>query len=297
MTSRSRVLVLGSGGIGSLVAARLAMDPDVDVTLAVRRPTSSLTLVEGDNEFVAPVHIVTGPAGLERYDWVVVATKVYDVPGLRSWFESEVCDGARYLVAQNGVEHAERLAPWVPAGRVLPAIVTYGAERVTPGRVVQTLAGSVRLPSNALADEFAAVSAAGSLQVDVVAEFATALWTKLALNLASNSLTTIADVPVREVALRPGLRDVATSLVTECCAVARATGVELEESVVDEMVTRFAEYPPTLHSSMWQDRHSGRLFEHDAISGALTRIGRARGIDTPCAALITSLLDGIEMGC
>ncbi|MFS3128838.1 ketopantoate reductase family protein [Nocardioides sp. Bht2] len=296
MTSPVRVLVLGSGGIGTLIAARLAVDPQVQVSLAVRRPTPSVVLVGDGEERVAPVEIVTDVAGLAPFDWVVVATKAYDVPGLADWFAAPACRGARYLVAQNGVEHAERLAPWIEVDRVLPAIVTYGAERTAPGRVAQTLSGVVRLPQTPLAQAFSALAAGGALNVEVTAEFAVALWTKLAHNLASNSLTTIADVSVREVALRPGLRAAAIALVAECRAVAAAVGVRLDERLTEEMLTLFASFPATVHSSMWQDRQAGRRFEHDAISGALVRIGEAWGVATPRVHLTTCLLDGLEMG-
>ncbi|MGY1806186.1 ketopantoate reductase family protein [Blastococcus sp. SYSU D00669] len=291
-----RVLVLGAGGIGGLLAARLADDPELSVSIAVRRPTPALSFTAHGSLTLPPVDVVTSAESLGPVDWVVVATKAYDVAGIAPWLGAPACEGARIAIAQNGVEQVERVAPYAPLDLLLPVIVTYGAERPGPGEIVQTLAGTTRVPSGPLGAAFAAMAARSSLAVDVVEDFPTALWTKLAWNLVGNSLSTITDLPVREIGRRPELRALATRLVEECAAVARCEGATLEPDLVEGMLDVFAGFPTTVRSSMWQDRRAGRPLEHDAISGAVVRGGERRGIETPYSQMATLLLASLGEG-
>ncbi|WP_433533090.1 ketopantoate reductase family protein [Micromonospora sp. CA-263727] len=294
-----RVLVLGAGAIGGLLAARLAESPALDVLVAARRPLSELTLSRrgptGDSPPVgAAVTPVVGPELLPPVDWVVVATKTYDTARLAAWLGTPATTTATILVAQNGVEHRERMAAFADRDRVVPAIVTYGAERRGPGRVVQTLDGLVRVPADDGGRAFAGLAGPTSLRVEVVEDFATALWTKLAYNVVGNSLTTITDLPVREVGRRPELRRVAAALVAEVRAVAATQRATLPPDLAEAMLDEFAAFPTSVRSSMWQDLHAGRRFEHDAISGALVRVARINDVDAPFSQMATDLLETLS---
>jgi len=292
-----RILVLGAGAIGGLIAAKLSARDDNEVALAVRRPVPRLSFTFEGRETEPPVRILTTPGDLDgAVDWVVVATKVYDTAGLTSWFEAPACSGAKVVVAQNGIEHVARLGAFVEPGRVLPMLVTYGAARSAPGAVIETLNGTTRIPAGGLAEGFAAVARGTGLEVELVDDFATALWTKLTWNLVGNSLTTIADVPVREIARRRGLRVLTELLVDECRVVANSEGAQVDEAIAAEILSAFEGYPETVRSSMWQDRDAGRPFEHDAISGAVVRAAERAGLDAPYSRMVTELLDSLSPG-
>lgn len=293
MVDVQRVLVVGGGAIGGLLAARLAAGREVEVLLGVRTPIPQL-VVPVEPTGAARVSVVEAPDGLDPVEWVVVATKTYDAAGLVPWVTAPCARRARFVVAQNGVEQVERLHAIRCGVEAVPGIVTYGAERSRPGHVLETLPGVVRVPDEPAGRAFAALAAGTALHVEVVADLVTALWAKLVLNLVSNSLTTLADVPVREVAERRALRTVASALIAECCTVARAVGADLREAEVEAMVDGFGAMPGDLHSSMWQDRRAGRPFEHESISGAVVRYGERLGIDTPCARAVTARLGALS---
>jgi 2-dehydropantoate 2-reductase len=289
-----RVLVIGAGAIGGLLAAKLSAGPDVAVALAVRAATPPLTFTAGGVESNPPVALVTEIDDAEPFAWVVVATKAYDVAGLAPWLDSPAIAGARIAVAQNGVDQVERLSRFVAAERVMPVIVTYGAERLEPGCVTQTLAGTTRVPSGATGEAFAALAAGTPLGVELVDDFVGALWTKLTWNVVGNSLSTISNVPVREIGRRPELRWVACRLVEECRAVGRLEGGAVAPGLAERVLDAFAELPATVRSSMWQDRAAGRRLEHDAISGAVARAAGRHGVDAPFSEMATRLLDALS---
>lgn len=266
------------------------------VSLGVRRPTPPLRFVHGDLTTHPSVGVVNDPADLAPVDLLIVATKSHDVPALEHWLRSAACADAFVIVAQNGVEQVARLAPYFDDGRIAPAIVTYGAERRRPGVVVQTLDGTTRVPATDVGRFFAKLADSSELDVEVVDDFMTAMWTKLAWNLVGNSLTTIADVPVCAVGQRPELRELATGLVDECRRVARGHGADLDELIPEAMLDELATYAPTVHTSMWQDRQAGRPFEHQAISGAIVRGAEVLGIDAPYSRAVTAILETLSPG-
>ncbi|MDQ7909056.1 2-dehydropantoate 2-reductase [Phytohabitans sp. ZYX-F-186] len=297
-SAAGRVLVVGAGAIGGLIAAKLAEAPGATILIAAQRPIERFTFTplggepaEPDVTVVREPSELPGPPGLS---WVVVATKTYDVGGVGRWLGRPAVAGATVVVAQNGVGHHERLAPFVDPGRIVPALVTYGAGRTGPGQVVHTLDGVLRVPAGPGGEGFAALAAPTSLKVEVVTDFAAAQWTKLAYNLVGNSISTITDLPVREIGRRPELRRIATALVDEARKVAATQSAALPADLAERMLDEFAAYPDTVRSSMWQDRQAGRPLEHDAISGAVARVARSHNIDAPFSQMATDLLETLS---
>ena len=78
---------------------------------------------------------MTDPSEAFEADWVIVATKAYDVAGTEKWLERLCCKGAPVAVLQNGVEHRERFAPYVAMEKILPAMVDCPVERQAPDKV------------------------------------------------------------------------------------------------------------------------------------------------------------------
>lgn len=289
-----RITVLGAGAMGGLIAARLSDRDDHQVTLVSRRPLDGLRLQDSHGTREAAVVVASSPGDLEVCDWLIVATKVYDVETLTSWMDVLVGDSTLVAVAQNGIGHAERVASHAPQERVLPLILTHGAQRTEPGLVVHTLQGEVKVPDTAVGRAFQAIADGVGLSVVVVEDFERALWTKLAWNLVGNSLSTIADLPVREVGLRPELRELAVELVAECTAAAAEEGVRLDPGLADEIVDTMAGYSDAVRSSMWQDLHAGRRLEHEAISGAVERVAARHGVAAPYSRMATRLLGSLS---
>ena len=64
-------------------------------------------------------------------------------------------------------------------------------------------------------------------------------------------------------------------------AVAAAHGVALGEEAIDNNMALAQSFPPNNKTSMFQDLEAGRRLEIDYLSGAVVRLGREKGIETP----------------
>lgn len=290
-----RIAVVGPGAIGGTVAAWLSRSPLVSsVTLCARTPLDRLVVEAPDGRLIeANPRVVTDPAGITApVDWVLVATKAYDVAAASTWLAPLVGPETHVAVLQNGVEHVERFVPFIAADRIVPVVVDIPAERGAPGRIQHRRDGTIVVPAGEAGEAFAALFAESVIAASTTDDFTTVAWTKLALNCAGavNALTGLPGGVVREA----GVADLIRAMVRECVLVGRAVGADLGDHIPDWVVERAETSPPDSVNSLLGDRLAGRPMEWDARNGVIARLGAAHGIPAPLNAMAATLLSAME---
>lgn len=305
---RPTVAIVGVGAIGVVVADVLS--GAADVVLCRRGTNEPMRIRENSPQrgpAGAPVDamadrpveamVVGSPAellahGIGPLDWVVVTTKAQDVASAGAWFDALVGPETRIAVLQNGIGHADRVARWAPADRVLPATVFIVAERTGADLVELRALNSIVVPDGALGRAFSTL-AGDRLPVRIDTEFSTTSWRKLILNSALNSVTTLTS-RTADVCADPAIRPVIERMLTEGLAVAAASGIAFGPEEHGWMLGNLDALPPGTISSMQADRRSGRPLEHDYITGELVRRGQALGVDVSALQTIHALLDSLR---
>ncbi|MEX2206228.1 MAG: 2-dehydropantoate 2-reductase [Myxococcota bacterium] len=286
----ARIAVVGVGAIGGAVAAPLIASGAHEVTLCVREPFATLRLEGPAGRIEVPARCEREPARVAPVDWILLATKAYDVPDAAPWLRALCRAGATLAVLQNGVEHRERVQPYAGEAEILPVVVECPAERTAPGRVTQRAPARLTVPAGEAGSAFAALFAGPTLAVEPTPDFTSAAWRKLCLNVASGPLLALTGRP-HEVLHAPGMAELARGLIAECLAVGRAEGALLEDALPDALVARLLAAPGKAGTSMLYDRRAGRRLEGDARNGAVARIGKRHGIATPLNAAVCALLE------
>ncbi|XVU21387.1 2-dehydropantoate 2-reductase [Actinoplanes sp. CA-054009] len=285
-----KVAIIGGGAIGTVFAAVLHRAGH-DVVLCARRSPAEGVRVDPLGPVGVPVLTdpaeTTGPA-----DWVMVATKAYDVPGAAGWLDALVGPSTKVAVLQNGIDHAARLRPWLPSGtRVVPVLIYLAVETLSPGHVDWSFGDTVTVPADAT--DFAALFTGTPLRIVPSADFEQAAWRKLLLNLMVNPITTLTDHRLA-VLHNPDIRGLARTLLTEAVATARAAGVPLPDEVIAETIAYADALPPADGTSMYYDRLAGRPTEHELIVGAVVRTAAQHGVDVPAARTVLALMRGMN---
>lgn len=283
------IAIIGPGAIGGMVAAWLGQNRDLSVIVCARSPLDDLSVETPDGTITAKPIVLTDVALADVVDWVLVATKTYDVASTRVWLDRLVGPETRVAILQNGVEHIERFKALVPVERLVPAVVDIAAARLAPGRIVQHRYGSIVVPQGRNGDAFVALFAGSRIAVSADADFQSRAWAKLCLNCtgAVSTLTQRSTGPVWSEELQAIVR----ALVTECATVARAEGATIGQGIIDGIVDGARTAPETSGNSMQADRLAGRTMEIDARNGVIVRLGRKHGIATPMNALFVALLE------
>jgi 2-dehydropantoate 2-reductase len=285
----AKVAIVGVGAIGSVVAALLEQAGRHEVFLCVRRPLAGLTVESPDGPVRVRATALTDPGAAPTADWVIVATKAYDVPGAAKWLERLRAPDAPVAVLQNGVEHRKRLAPFVPMDAILPVIVDCPVERQAPDRVRQRGPMSLKAPDSVTGRAFVELFAGTKAGAVVVDDFLSVAWTKLCFNSAG-VLSALLLKPAG-VLRGQAIGEVALQIVRECIAVGRAEGARLDDALAGTVLQRYRSSPPDSINSLHADRRAGRPTELDARNGVIVRLGRKHGIPTPANQMAVALLE------
>jgi 2-dehydropantoate 2-reductase len=287
-----RVAVVGAGAIGMLFAAALGK-AGRDVLLCSRRPASysDIRVDLGDQSWQVPIPVFNEPEKVTPVDWILLATKSYDVPAAARWLDALAAPGANLVVLQNGIDHAERLSPWLPQrARVMPSVLYIGSEVVGSGHVRWTFGDSVAVPAGQHGERFAALMSDSPIGVDRVVDFDQLAWRKLLVNLTVSPVTALTGRRV-EVFTDTGVRELGRELIAEASATARAAGVDLPAAAAIDATLGFIDtLAPDVSSSMLMDREAHRPTEHELIIGSVVRLAMRHGVSVPATRTLLTLL-------
>lgn len=290
-----RIGIVGPGSVGGALAAILATRHEV--VLCGRRGFVDLEVELAVDSVAAPPRTIARPrldaGAFGSVDWVVFATKVHHTAAaVASWWPGLVGPGARVAVVQNGIEHLAHVPSDWPRARVTPVLVDVAAAQVAPGRVRVSRAPRLVVPDDAAGGAFAALANGVGLPAQTVADFTTAAWRKLCINVVTGAVPVLAAAP-RRVFLRADVQALCRQLLVEAVVVARAAGADLGIATADDLlrdlVADAAAYPDG-RPSMLQDLLAGKELELEARNGAVLRAALRAGVAVPLLVGITALL-------
>jgi 2-dehydropantoate 2-reductase len=293
-----RCLVFGAGAVGSIIAARLADRHEVSVVAreshvrAIER--DGLVLTGRTEATVRNLVARTSVAELSSPapEYVLLTAKAHQtaeaVRELEPFWRSSI-----FVSLQNGLGNEELIAE--RADRVLAAVINQGAILLEPGRIFHageatTEIGPFRGTSIEDAIHLARDLDEAGIRARAVSDIRPPMWRKVILNAAVNPLSALLNKKTGELLGDPELEAAIVGIVRESVAIARATGVELEEGDVLEAIREVALAAPENKSSMLQDLERGRPTEIDFLNGALVRKAGELGLDASRNELLTHLI-------
>jgi 2-dehydropantoate 2-reductase len=288
----AHIVLIGPGAIGGTVGAAIAGNGRDRLTICARQEFDTLTLTRSTGEQVAShrVSVVTSPEKIDGADWVLLAVKAHQTPDAASWLKVALGPDTRLAVLQNGVEHRDRVAPFVRHGSVvIPVVVQLPAERTAPGKIKTYGGATLTVADDERGRAFAGLFESTLVKVALTDDFMTRQWEKLCLNAASGSLSTITANP-DAISTIPGMRDLALRIVEECMAVGRAEGARFANDFARSLVDGFMSRPGNRGNSMYYDRMAGQMLEYDARNSVISRLGRKHGIATPISDTLVPIL-------
>jgi 2-dehydropantoate 2-reductase len=328
MHSTPRILVMGAGGIGGIVAATLtesgAAVTAVSTNEAIRAAVdkAGFRLVDEGEERVVRGWVSPAPEG--RYDLCVLATQPPNVEEAARTALPHLAEDGRVVVLQNGLCE-ERIAGIVGADRVIGGIVAWGASMPEAGKYERTASGGFQLGSLNGAIDADVRRVAELLEavgpVTLTTNLRGARWSKLALNCAVSALGTIAGERLGPLVRQRRYRRLALEIMTEAVHVAKAEGVQLEKVAgtldlewvaltADDRTARLSAALTAKHallvavglryrrmrSSMLAAIERGRTPAIDFLNGEIVSRGAKHGIPTPHNAKIVETVWAIASG-
>ena len=286
--------LIGPGAIGGTIGFALA-EKGHALTICANSAFAELGLTRADTKErrSVPVTVVTSPAEMKPADWVLLCVKSHQTDGAAAWLKATIGPDTKVAVLQNGVEHRDRVAPYIGAGNaVVPVVVILPAERTRTGEITSYGGAALTVPDDAEGRAFAALFAGSFVKVSTDADFVSRAFEKLCMNAPSGALCALTLNPAA-LAAYPDLVPLAQTIVEECMAVGRAEGARFADGFAKQIVGMFTR-PGGRGNSMYYDRRDGKPMEWDARNGVVQRLGRKHGIATPAADTLVPLLKSLS---
>ncbi|HEX7502678.1 MAG TPA: 2-dehydropantoate 2-reductase [Acidobacteriota bacterium] len=293
-----RVVILGGGAIGSVIAAALAAKPGLEPLLVGRRNHVRAIREHGlrvDGLLEAPVFL----AASEEVDFALddallaVTVKAVDLEKSLRRLAPFLRPTTTVLLLQNGYGIKELALVALRGLAVLPenvfiGIVAMGATVIAAGEV-RCFGGNIRVEPAFAATRYFGLLGGLKIKVEASRDIRRDLWTKLLVNSVINPLSVLLQGHNRLVA-EARFDALKSPILDEAVAVAAAEGVVIEMDAA--FVNRFITSDNI--TSMLQDFRRGRPSEIDFLNGAIARLAEKHGLPAPVNAFVAALIKALE---
>lgn len=304
-----RVAVVGAGAVGAYFGGRLAAAGN-DVHLlargehlrALRANGLRLRSPLGDlNGLMVPA--TDDPHGLGPVDVVLITVKAYDLAAAANAAQLLIDDDTAVIGLQNGIGAEEELSAALGAGRVLGGVAYIEAVLAAPGVVehrssfARLLFGELDGSSSRRAKEFLESCQEAGIEAGISPDIRRDLWNKWIFICAFSGMTTMCRQPIGAILDDEDMLRGYRRLLAEMASLARASGIELTENVVEERLAFSREkLHPEMRSSLQGDFERGKPLELDALNGQAVRLGRRLGVATPANEMVYAALKPYRSG-
>ena len=289
-------MIIGPGAMGTLlgyILYRAGFSVDFIYKNISRREIECVLEWDGEKSYKSNIFGWSDITALDRYNYIIVATKAYDVIDIANQLSRFHLGNTYILSIQNGIGPYEYLMDVLGVDRVIPLVITYGSTKLGPCRAVLRGVGDIFLGSRyvemGVLKRLEDVLKTGGLNTKIVDDIDGYRWLKNLVNSGINPVTVIYDAPNRVVYENPAAREVAISVVEEGVKVVEGLGIELPKDPVETMFEIAMKTRDNI-SSMLQDVRAGRKTEIDYINGAIVKYGEKLNIKTPINSLLVRVI-------
>ena len=288
-----KIAVMGAGAIGGYFGGRLAQT-GFDVSFIARGAhldvirKNGLKVLSPLGDFtIHPATVTDDPAEVGPVDVILFMVKNYDTLRAAEQIRPLVGPDTAIIPFQNGVEARAMLSNVLGSRHVLGGVAFIPASIQEPG-VIKHNAELAKLVFGefdkqitpravAFLDALEKAEVAGEISADI----SMVLWSKLMFLTSMSAINCITRQPAGLVQSDEETIALYIDAMREVAAVAAANGVSLGEEAIANNMALAHSFPPNNKTSMFQDLEAGRRLEIDYLSGAVVRLGRKKGIETP----------------
>ena len=292
-----RIAIMGSGGVGAYVGARLqAVGEEVSFIargahlqamqehgLRIESPLNALHLER--------VSATDDPASIGVVDLIVFAVKLGDTDVAARALAPMIGPGTRILTLQNGIDSVALLAPFAGAGMVRGGVIYVSAVIDRPGVIrspggLHTIVADAASGDPVMAAFAAACERADALDARLTDAILLVIWEKFVALTAISGATSLLRANMGQILGHPETRAFYRQLLDEALALGQAAGQALRAGLADEIMAKVAGMPPSFRSSMSEDLERGKPLELAWLSGRVHALGGQFGVPTPAHSAV-----------
>ena len=321
-----KILVIGAGAIGGMLAVRLSNTKAHTVTVLERdshleairakglklinpdgteQISTSLISVANISEIKTPQDIIflavkanqiadvaQQMSGIFHTDTVVIPLQ----NGLPWWYFQQF-GGAHAGYRLRSADPEGVIEKHLPAHRIIGCVVYPAGERTAPGVIrhsegdrfpIGELDGLEKPRTRLVAETLIAAGLKSPILEDIRSE----IWLKLWGNMSFNPISALTHATLVDICQEPATRALAANMMREAQMIAEKLGVTFRVSLEKRIAG--AEKVGAHKTSTLQDVEAGRRIEIDALIGSVIELGELCQIPTPSITAVYALLKLLE---
>lgn len=302
-----RIAVFGTGGAGGYFGAQLARAGEDVVFIArgehlqaIRRDGLRVETPKGEI-VVQPAQATEDPRQAGVVDAVLVGVKAWQVTEAARTMAPLIGPDTFVVPLQNGVEAPAQLAAVLGPEHVLGGLCGTLSWLTGPGRIRSV--GEVHFvrlgeldnrPSERAERLRSALERAG-VKAEIPSDIERALWEKFLFVVSLGGVGAVTRAPIGVLRSLPETRRMLEQCMREILSVAGARRVSMGDTVVAGTLSFIDSLAPAGTTSLQRDIAEGRPSELDAWNGAVVRLGRDAGVETPLHEFICHALRPLEL--
>jgi 2-dehydropantoate 2-reductase len=302
----TKIGILGLGGVGGyfggLLAKAYAELDQFEIVFIARGETqkaivaSGLKIITDENESIVFPSIVShDPQTIGKLDYLICATKTYDIEESLLLLEKCITKNTVILPLYNGVDAPERISTLYPDNEVLKGCVYIVSMIQSPG-VIKKMGpyeklyfGSDTAPIGKLR-ALQLIFKNASIESYLVDTIEETVWEKFIFISALASATSYLNQNIGEIINSNTSRAIYVELLNEITMLAAVKGLNLPNDIVMQTIHKLEKTPKDATSSMHRDVLAGRKFELASLTEFVVNEGLKYEMELPTYKMVLDKL-------
>ena len=303
-----RIVVIGTGGVGGYVGARLT-EAGENVTFVARGAhleaikSRGLTVYSALGDMhLRDVQCTENTRDIGHADIVMIAVKL--------WATDEAIQTAKPLLGkntgiisfQNGILAEESLIAAYSSQHAMGGVANIAALIEEPGVIrhngnMASLAfGELNNTQSERAQSLLTACSRANIKAEIPDDINRAIWEKYIRLVTMSAMTTLCRMPIGPIRDEIHTRNLLSQILAEIIDVGKAKGLKFSDNVLQEQLDIIDGYPPSMVASMCGDLRRGYPLEVPWFSGTIVRLGKELNIPTPANGFVYAALKLFEHG-
>jgi len=295
---KTKIIVAGIGGVGGYFGGLLAKHfydkENVEIIFFARGrhlkeiQNNGLKVIKGDSEFIAKPTLATdNPFEIGIADFIIVATKNYDLETIIQQLRSCINQDTIILPLVNGVDSKERIKNILPDNIVLEGCV-YIVSRLKQVGVIENNGNIQTLYfglDNFVNDRLLLLEnlfKEANIEASLSKNISTIIWEKFIFISPTATATSYFDKCIGELIADNEKLTTTATLIEEVKQIAKAKQIVISEDITEKTLNKLKALPFETTSSMHSDFQNNKpTNELKSLTGYVVSEGRKYNLETP----------------
>jgi len=285
-----RIAIIGSGGVGGYLGAKLWKAGNEVVFVARGSHLSAMKqngmkLESPEGDMIVRATFTDNLNDSLPFDIFIIAVKSFDTISAAQIVKPLVKNDTVIFTVQNGVDDV--LAESIGKKCVIPGVAYIFSMIASPG-VIRHEGGTGKFKFGEIDGSIGErcfklreVFHEAGIKCEIMENIRRSLWEKWIFICGLGGMTAHTRKPIGGILSDAATKSMLYGVIQEATMIARAKRIDPFTGMEEKTMAHFDRLPYRSTSSMYYDITNGKRVEVEAINGAVVRFGRGLNIDTP----------------